>query len=115
MSKNVLQTVYKSIIQSILTFNITVWHGNMNQKEKNMLERVVKIAGKIIGIKQVPLSLLFETAVRRKARKIVSDPDHPLFHNFDKLPSGRRFRFPRWKKAHFKRSFIPSAISILNG
>ena len=42
VSKNVLQTVYKSIIQSILTFNITVWHGNMNQKEKKHVRKSSK-------------------------------------------------------------------------
>ena len=79
-----------------------------------MLSRIIYTASKIVGIPQAPLSELFCASVFKKASKIVNDPSHPLFPLFELLPSGRRFRAPRWKKVLFKRSFVPSSISILN-
>ena len=114
VSNKVLQTVYKSLVQSILTFNISVWHNILNQKDKVMLSRIINNASKIVGIQQAPLSELYMVSVQRKAGKIVRDPSHPLFPSFELMPSGRRFRAPRWRKVLFKRSFVPSAVSILN-
>ena len=114
VSNKVLQTVYKSLVQSILTFNISVWHNILNQKDKVMLSRIINNASKIVGIQQAPLTELHRVSVQRKASKIVKDPSHPLFPSFNLMPSGRRFREPKWKKVLFKRSFVPSAVSILN-
>ena len=49
-----------------------------------------------------------------KARQILHDPTHPLNEAFEKLPSGRRLKVPLAKKNLFMKSFIPSAILILN-
>ena len=114
VANKVLQTVYKSLVQSILTFNISVYYNILNQKDKVMLSRIINTASKIVGIPQAPLSELHRASVFRKASKIVNDPSHPLFPSFELLPSGRRFRAPRWKKVLFKRSFVPSAVSVLN-
>ena len=111
---DVLELVYRSLIQSILCFNIVTWFGNLDQKDKNKLNRVVNISSKIIGKKKEPVAKIYNDFVVRKSKKIVSDPTHPLFHNFNHLPSGRRFRAPAWKRQIYKRSFIPTAIQILN-
>jgi hypothetical protein len=73
-----------------------------------------KLAGKIIGLEQKPLSKLYELFVKRKARKIVNDPTHPLHDAFQFLPSGRRFCAPLAKRNLYKRSFLPTAITVLN-
>jgi len=110
----ILETVYRSLVESILTFNTIAWFGNLNVKDKAKLTRIVKLAGKIIGLEQKPLSGLYELFVKRKARKIVNDPTHPLHDAFQMLPSGRRFRAPLAKRNLYKRSFLPTAITVLN-
>jgi hypothetical protein len=110
----ILETVYRSLVESILTFNAIAWFGNLNVKDKAKLTRIVKLAGKIIGLEQKPLSGLYELFVKRKAKKIVHDPTHPLHDAFQMLPSGRRFRAPLAKRNLYKRSFLPTAITILN-
>jgi hypothetical protein len=102
------------LVESILTFNAIAWFGNLNVKDKAKLTRIVKLAGKIIGLEQKPLSGLYELFVKRKAKKIVHDPTHPLHDAFQMLPSGRRFRAPLAKRNLYKRSFLPTAITILN-
>ena len=106
--------MYRSLIESILAFNIIAWYGNLTVKDRARLSRVVNLAGKVIGIKQNSLSDIYYQSVRRKACKITQDPTHPLFESFTMLPSGRRLRVPLAKKNCYKHSFIPTAIQILN-
>ena len=51
VSRELLQIAYKSLVESVLTFNI-VWYGNLGEKGKAKLARIVRMAGKIIGAKQ---------------------------------------------------------------
>ena len=109
----ILETVYHSMIESILTFNIVCWFGFLNTIQKNKLNRIVNLASKIIGRQQTTLCLLHQKAMRRKGRSIVESENHPLISEFTLLPSKRRFRVPVSKKL-YRKSFVPSAISILN-
>ena len=114
INSNILESVYRSLIESILTFSITAWYGNLSVKSKTQLSRIVNQASKIIGKKQIPVSDLYKEFTRRKAGRILRDPTHPLHDSFETLPSGRRLRAPLARKNLYKRSFIPSAIAILN-
>ena len=60
VSHELLQIVYKSLVESVLTFNIVVWYGNLGVKGKAKLARIVGMAGKIIGAKQDSLSDLYQ-------------------------------------------------------
>ena len=114
VSPEILETVYRSLIESVLSFNIVVWFGNLNMKNRGRLTRIIRVASKIVGVGQYSLDDLYQTALRRKARRVVSDPTHPLHHEFQMLPLGRRYRVPCAKKNLFKKSFVPSAITVLN-
>ena len=52
VSRELLQIVYKSLVESVLTFNIVVWYGNLGVKGKAKLARIVGMAGKITGAKK---------------------------------------------------------------
>ena len=108
----ILETVYRSLIESILTFNVIAWFGNLTVKDKAKLTRVVKLAGKIVGHEQRSLSGLYELFCKRKEGKIIRDPTHPLHDAFQMLPSA--WLAPLAKCSLYRRSFIPTAISILN-
>ena len=114
VSTDILVTVYRSLIESILIFNIVSWYGNLSVKNKTRLTRVVNLAGKITGSKQTQLSDLYHQAVKRKSVEILYDKTHPLNSEFEMLPSRRRLRMPLARKNIYKKSFIPTAISILN-
>jgi hypothetical protein len=70
VSSEILETVYRSLIESILTFNIVAWFGNLSVKDRTRLTRVVKLAGKIVGFQQRQLSDLHQLFVKMKAKKI---------------------------------------------
>ena len=55
-----------------------------------------------------------EQQILRKARSILDNDSHVLYHMFDTLPSGRSFRCLSCKTNRKKLSFIPAAISLLN-
>ncbi|PVD36156.1 hypothetical protein C0Q70_03130 [Pomacea canaliculata] len=95
VSSGVLETVYRSLVESILSFNIAAWYGHLLVKDKAILARIIHQANKIIGQAQLPLSDLYLHAVRRMAHNIISDLKHPLHTNFQLLPSGRRYKVPR--------------------
>ena len=101
-------------IESVLSFNIITWYGNVSGKNKVKLARVVNTASKLIGNNQKQLSSIYKDALKRKSTQILYDPAHPLNQAFQKLPSGRRLKVPLAKQNIFKKSFVPSAILILN-
>ena len=114
VSQHILQLVYRSLIESVLSFNIITWYGNVSGKNKVKLARVVNTASKLIGNNQKQLSSIYKDAMKRKSTQILYDPAHPLNQAFQKLPSGRRLKVPLAKKNLYKKSFVPSAILILN-
>ena len=110
--KDILQSVYRSLIQSILVFNIVTWYGNLTVKNQARLARVISLVGKIIGSKQNQLSDLKHQSVKRKTIKILRDQTHPLNYASETLLSGRQLKVPLARKNSFKRSFIPSTITM---
>jgi hypothetical protein len=114
VKQDILTAVYKSLIESVLTFNITSWFTLTSVKNKSKLSRIVNQGSKITGKTQNQLSVLHSQAVKRKAHLITQDPTHPLHKSFQLLPSGRRYRAPLSKKNIHKNSFIPIAINSLN-
>ena len=91
-----------------------MWFGLLTVKEKSRLMRIVKTCGKIVGVPQRQLSDLCDKAMEKKAKSIMCDCSHPLSQYFELLPSGRRLKQPVAKKNAFSKSFIPSAVSMLN-
>ena len=91
VSKDILIRVYRSLIESILTFNISAWYNALTVKYKSKLARIINQASKIIGSPQTPLTELHTRSVLRKATTITQDPTHPLNQSFQLLPSGRRY------------------------
>ena len=114
VSQHILDMAYRSLVESILSLNITTWYGNLSVKSKNKLSKIVNIAGKVISKSQKKLCNIFDSAVHRKAKHITADTSHPLHSEFELLLSGHRFRVPRTSQNIYKKSFIPHAIQVLN-
>ena len=53
VSGELLQTVYKSLVESILTFNVVVWYGNLGVK-KAKLAGIPGMAGNIPAQSKTP-------------------------------------------------------------
>lgn len=110
LDRTLMTLFYKSCIESVLTFPLLCWYGNLSVKSKSSLNRIVKLSSNILGVHQSSLSDLFT----RQAKSILSEATHPLFNEFQSLPSGSRSSFRAVKTNRYRHSFSPTAISILN-
>ena len=98
---------YKSCIQSVLTFSFICWFGNVSQKDKNSLQRIVNISSKVTVVTQSTLTALYEKQVVNKATRILADDKHVLHADYILLPSSRRFRTVTCKTNRKRFSFVP--------
>jgi hypothetical protein len=115
VNQQVLKNFYRCFIESILTFGFLCWFGGLNVKNRNVLNRVVNVCGKVVGESQMSLCVLYERRAVRKAKTIIRDASHVLAHHYELLPSGRRFKVPKLSTVRAKKSFIPMTVQLLNG
>ena len=108
------KTHYRSLVESILTFNIVTFYGHLTVKQKNRLNKIVNVATKLINLKLKSLNDLYHKPLVKTSRSIINDPTHPLHSCFEIMPSGKRYRTPAFKRQLYNKSFIPSAVRFLN-
>ena len=106
LTTQIMLNFYKAVIESVLTFSITVWFGFITVKEKLRLNRVVNTASKIIGRSLPHLESLYQQRLLRRAGIISHDPSHPAHDLFEPLPSSRRFRSIKTRTSRFSNSFL---------
>ncbi len=71
VDKTLMVLFDKSFIESILTFCIISWYGNLTVQDKNRLLHIVKAASKIIDDQQLPLSAIYDRQVTSSAEGTV--------------------------------------------
>ena len=76
-----------------------------------MLCRAVDVCSKVVGERQANSCDLYDCRVVRKARMIESDNSHFLAQHYELIPSGWRFRTPKFRTFRSKNSFIPKSNS----
>ena len=108
--RNDVERLYLFVIESVLTFSITVWFGSASIHNKNRLEGIVKTASKITGSKLPSIESIYTTRTLCKATTIISDSTHPANHLFESLPSGKQFRSMKTRTTRFSNSFYPKAV-----
>lgn len=113
--RNIMLIFYRATIESVLRYGITSWFGNILVKSKTQINNLVKTAGKIMGA-PAPLSPqeLYDQAVGRQTRSLLSDQTHPLYPEYQLLQSGRRYRVPLCKHNRYKHSFVPVSVKQVN-
>ncbi|ROL46907.1 hypothetical protein DPX16_20559 [Anabarilius grahami] len=101
VTPHLLLLLYISIIQPILLYCSPCYFNMLSITNRNKLIKVTRTASKMISLPTTDLSLLNSKAVTRMARTVSRDSDHPLHIYFSLLPSGRRYRTLRWRRARF--------------
>ena len=69
VDKKMLERIYRTLVESILTFNIVTFYGHLTVKQKNRLNKIVNIATKLINLKQKSLNDLYQQAISKKKQK----------------------------------------------
>uniref|UniRef100_A0A8C5EG57 Reverse transcriptase domain-containing protein n=1 Tax=Gouania willdenowi TaxID=441366 RepID=A0A8C5EG57_GOUWI len=111
---SIMHTFYSGTIESIMSSCITVWYGACTVSCRKSLQRIVRIAEKIIGVSLPPLLDIYNSRLTRKATRIAGDPTHPSYSLFSLLPSGRRLQSLRARTSRLKNSLFHQAVRRLN-
>uniref|UniRef100_A0A3P9HUL5 Reverse transcriptase domain-containing protein n=1 Tax=Oryzias latipes TaxID=8090 RepID=A0A3P9HUL5_ORYLA len=114
VSQELLVTFYRSTIESILSYCITVWFSHCTEAERQSLHRVVKMAQRLIGCPLPSLKDIYQSRCFSRVTSIITDSTHPAFPLFDLLLSGRRYRSIITRTNRLRNSFFPQAITIRN-
>ena len=86
----------------------------MSIKQRNSINRIVRVCSKIIGMSLRDLNTFCEKQTKKKAKSILANTDHAMSSTFNYLPSGRRFKVITCKTIRRKASFVPTAVRLLN-
>ena len=88
----------------------------MTKEDKNMINRLIKQAERIIGIILPSVDIAYYNLIQVKFDKIMKDVDHPLYKVFIDaiIPRSGRMRLPRSKTNRYISSFIPNCIKLHN-
>ena len=110
VSKDILTVVYRSLIESVLTYNISSWYTFLSVRDKSKLSHIIKHASKITGTTQSSLSDLHTQAVRRKATFIIHDHSTTHSNSFlQAVATGSHELGQTYRKIHS--SHLPSTSS----
>lgn len=114
IDKQMMNLFYHAFLESVLSFALVSWFGNLSVKNKNSLNQIVKWSSKLTGVSLANLEAVYTRQLKRITNSILNDTAHPLHSEFQLLPSGRRFLVLSCKTKRYKNSFIPAAIRHLN-
>ena len=114
LDPQLLLNLYRSIVEPLLTYCSGIYYPSLSVTERNKLVKISNMASKIIGLPVPPISEIADKALLRRAHAVSADSSHPLHAEFELLPSGRRYRSIKCKKAKYSRSFVPMAVNRLN-
>ena len=107
---------YQSVVASVLFYTVRCWGGSTSNKDTSRLDRLIRRAGSVIGMKLDPLVTVAETRTLNKLLDIMENASHPLhtvINNQRSLFSGRLL-LPKCRTNRLKNSFVPQAIRLHN-
>ena len=113
VNKNLLSLFYASNIQSIFTFCLTSYGGNLRSEEKKKINRIIRKAGKIFNANFSSLEDLFYCLSLNKILSIIKDNEHPLTKHVETSNRSNRPTFLQCKTERYRKSFMPTAIKLL--
>lgn len=113
VDKTILSLFYKSIIESVVSYCIVIWHSSARKKDRNKLFKITRIARRM-GVSCKNLNELYNESCLRMAEKIIKDNTHPLHSNYVFLRSGKRLSVPKQRTSRYGNTFVPSSIKLYN-
>ncbi len=114
IDKTLLIMFYHAYIESVLSFCLVSWYGNLSLKKRKSVAQIAKWASRLIGEPLLTPVSLYIRQVQRVGASILSYILHPLYYEFQYLPSNRRLRVPLCTTKRYKNSFVPSVINHIN-
>ncbi|TWW64023.1 hypothetical protein D4764_03G0010310 [Takifugu flavidus] len=114
--RKLLWMFYQSVVASVLSYAVVCWGGSVTKADLSRLEKLIRRAGSVVGMKLEPLATVAERRTIDKLRSIMDNVRHPLhtvLHTQRSLIS-QRLRLPKFRANRLGHSFIPRAIRLFN-
>ena len=73
-----LEIFYQSVVASALFFAVVCWGNSIRASDTNRLNKLIKKAGSVIGLKPDTFEAVVERRTLNKLLSIMDNPDHPL-------------------------------------
>ncbi len=86
MDSTFMKMFYSCCTESVISFSFVCWYGSLNVNNRNRLQGIVKVCGKIVGTTLNYLNDLYKVRILKKAELIMNDPSHPLQNVFRLCP-----------------------------
>ena len=115
---HILALYYNSMIISVLTYVICSWYKGCGSELGREIARVEKRCARLIKkdyhkLLLHPESIFTSTAIST-AKKIMTDPLHPLHQKLNYLPHGRRLNVLTCRTTRYQNTSVPSIIKAFN-
>ncbi|TWW54109.1 hypothetical protein D4764_0188390, partial [Takifugu flavidus] len=94
--RKLLWMFYQSVVASVLSYAVVCWGGSATKADLSRLEKLIRRAGSVVGMKLEPLATVAERRTIDKLRSIMDNVRHPLhtvIHSQRSLIS-QRLRLP---------------------
>ncbi|TWW75426.1 hypothetical protein D4764_13G0000880 [Takifugu flavidus] len=114
--RKLLWMFYQSVVASVLSYAVVCWGGSVTKVDLSRLEKLIRRASSVVGMKLKPLATVAERRTIDKLRSIMDNDRHPLhtvIHSQRSLISPR-LRLPKFRTNRLGNSFIPRAIRLFN-
>ncbi|TWW74205.1 putative RNA-directed DNA polymerase from transposon BS [Takifugu flavidus] len=76
--RKLLWMFYQSVVASILSYAVVCWGGSATKADLSRLEKLIRRASSVVGMKLKPLATVAERRTIDKLRSIVDNVRHPL-------------------------------------
>ena len=120
VNSKILELFYKSFLESLISFALTCWGGNVRMNNKEKINQIIKKANKIISrTSHSPSNLcdfdsLYHVNCQRKILSILKDQSHPLSGEIlFSSRSGRPLAI-KCNKNRYTHFFLPHALKGLD-
>ncbi len=80
--QNLADLVFRAFIESVLSFCLVSWFGNLSLKNRNRLNQTVKWSRRLIGESQSNPESLHTGQLQRTVRSTLTESSHPLHSDF---------------------------------
>ena len=110
---NIMITFYRATIESVITFGISCYGGNISKQQQQRLDRVIRKAAKVVNSSLPSFTELYNTNVLKTAKKIMADNKHPLYSEYQTSVRSKRLISKKARTNRYNNSFIPSSVRLM--
>ncbi|XP_051919971.1 uncharacterized protein LOC127599777 [Hippocampus zosterae] len=112
---SLLKTFCNSVVASAIHYGI-VWSGSISARDRKRLDRLVRKASSVLGCSLDTLEEVGNRMMLTKLKAMMASPSQPLQPALIALGSSfsQRLLHPPCKKERYRRSFLPTAVRLLN-